>query len=84
MAEQNNADLVLLSAHGYSCEKKCPYGSVVASFLSYGIAPLLIIQDLPRHELEPTGAEIAINDMESGQGRDIINASHSTKFTDFI
>lgn len=84
LAEQNNADLVLLSAHGYSCEKKWPYGSVVASFLSYGVAPLLIIQDLPRHELEPTSAEIAIIDMESGQGRDIINTSHSTKFADFI
>ena len=84
LAEQNKADLVLLSAHGYSCEKKMPYGSVVASFLSYGATPLLIIQDLPPHELEPTSAEIAVNDIESGQGRDIINAGHSSQFTTII
>jgi nucleotide-binding universal stress UspA family protein len=84
LAEQKSVDLVLLSAHGYSCEKKWPYGSVVASFLSYGVAPLLIIQDLSPQELQPTSAEKAIQAMESGQGRDIINAGHSNQFSAFI
>ena len=84
LAEQKQVDLVLLSAHGYSCEKKWPYGNVVASFLSYGVAPLLIIQDLSHHEMDPTHAEIAINAIESGQGRDIVNVSHANKFTNLI
>jgi len=84
LAEQKQIDLVLLSAHGYSCEKKWPYGTVVASFLSYGVAPLLIIQDLSHHEMDPTHAEIAINAIESGQGRDNVNLSHENQFTNFI
>ena len=84
LAEQKQVDLVLLSAHGYSCEKKWPYGSVVASFLSYGVAPLLIIQDLAHHEMDPTHAEIVINAIESGQGRDNVNLSHENQLANFI
>jgi len=47
LAAQENIDLVILSAHGFSGEARWPYGSVVNSFLFYGNAPLMIIQDLP-------------------------------------
>ena len=47
MAEQENIDMVALSAHGYSGNHQWPYGSMVNNFILYGKAPLLIVQDLP-------------------------------------
>lgn len=60
-AETSDADLVILSAHGYSGENTRPYGSVVTSFISYGSSPLLVIQDLPQDRIRPTLAEVAAN-----------------------
>jgi nucleotide-binding universal stress UspA family protein len=45
--EQENIDMVTLSAHGYSGNHQWPYGSMVNNFITYGKAPLLIVQDLP-------------------------------------
>lgn len=59
--EQEQIDLVLLCAHGNSGQNQWPYGSVVTSFITYGATPLLIMQDLPAHEIEPTRAERATN-----------------------
>jgi nucleotide-binding universal stress UspA family protein len=59
LVEDELADLVILSAHGYSATPKFPYGSVSISFIAYGATPLLIIQDLPPHEITPSPAEIA-------------------------
>ncbi len=59
LALDENADLALLSAHGYSGETRWPYGSLANSFILYGNTPLLIVQDLPRHAIEPTAAELA-------------------------
>jgi nucleotide-binding universal stress UspA family protein len=58
LAEQENADLVLLSAHGYTGGMQWPYGNVVVSFVAYGSSPLLIVQDLPRGSILPTRAEL--------------------------
>lgn len=52
-------DLVVLSAHGYSGGMRWPYGSVALNLLFYGTAPLMMVQDLPRADAEPTEAEIA-------------------------
>lgn len=62
MAEESNADLVLLAAHGYSGEKRWPYGSVTTSFIAYGNTSLLILQDLPEGEIHETRAEIAVRE----------------------
>jgi nucleotide-binding universal stress UspA family protein len=62
MAEESNADLVLLAAHGYSGEKRWPYGSVTTSFIAYGNTSLLILQDLPEAEIHETRAEIAVRE----------------------
>jgi nucleotide-binding universal stress UspA family protein len=62
--EQDEADLVILSAHGYGGETRWPYGSVVISFIAYGSTPLLVMQDLPSERIEPTAAEVAAR--ESG------------------
>ena len=62
MAEESNADLVLLAAHGYSGEKRWPYGSVTTSFIAYGNTSLLILQDLPEGEIHETRAELAVRE----------------------
>ena len=59
IAEENDVDLTILSAHGYSGDTRWPYGSVGLGFIVYGSTPLLILQDLPTNQIEPTQAEIA-------------------------
>lgn len=59
IAEEENVDLVVLSAHGYSGTAKWPYGSAAISFIAYGTTPLLIIQDISPNEIELTQAEEA-------------------------
>jgi nucleotide-binding universal stress UspA family protein len=62
MAEESNADLVLLVAHGESGERRWPYGSVTTSFIAYGNTSLLIMQDLPDSEIHQTRAEQAVRE----------------------
>jgi nucleotide-binding universal stress UspA family protein len=59
MVEENAVDLTIISAHGYSCDTRWPYGSVGLGFIVYGNTPLLILQDLPDNRFELTRAEIA-------------------------
>ena len=59
IADENNVDLTIFSAHGYSGDTRWPYGSVGLGFIVYGNTPLLILQDLPINRIEPTRAEIA-------------------------
>jgi nucleotide-binding universal stress UspA family protein len=66
LVEEEEIDLVLLTAHGRSAEKLRPYGSLATSFITYGTKPLLIIQDLPPKEIEPTQAEIAVQTDTNG------------------
>jgi len=46
LADREQVDLMVLSAHGYSGNNRWPYGSMVNNFILYGKAPLLIVQDL--------------------------------------
>ena len=57
LVEQEQIDLVVLSAHGYSGNHQWPYGSMVNNFISYGKTSLLIVQDLPSRQ-EPTSPEL--------------------------
>jgi nucleotide-binding universal stress UspA family protein len=50
LVEQENIDMVALSAHGYSGNNQWPYGGMVNNFILYGKVPLLIVQDLPVKE----------------------------------
>ncbi|RPH56629.1 MAG: universal stress protein [Chloroflexi bacterium] len=59
MVSEEQADMVLLVAHGHSCIGRWPYGSVAASFISYGTTSLLIMQDLSENDFQATQAEIA-------------------------
>ncbi len=47
LSDQEQINLVALSAHGYSGNSQWPYGSMVNNFILYSKAPLLIVQDLP-------------------------------------
>jgi len=58
LVDQEKIDFVLLSAHGYSAQTRWPYGSIVNSFITYGTTPLLITQDLPPNKIQPTRAEM--------------------------
>jgi nucleotide-binding universal stress UspA family protein len=49
----NEVDLVVMSAHGYSSQTMRPYGSVVSSFIDYSSTALLLIQDLPSEQIRP-------------------------------
>ncbi len=60
LVEQENTDLVILSAHGSTGSSKRPYGSVSLSFIIYGTIPLLILQDLFPNRIMPTQVEMAV------------------------
>jgi nucleotide-binding universal stress UspA family protein len=62
LAAQEDVDLVALTAHGHSGGVARPYGSLAVHFIAYGNTPLLVVQDLPRHEIGPTAAEAAIRE----------------------
>lgn len=59
LAETEEIDLVILSAHGYSGDSTWPYGSLVISFIVYGVTPVLILQDIPEDRIQTTRAELA-------------------------
>lgn len=51
LADREQLDLVILSAHGYTGHTRWPHGGLVTSFLIYGNAPLLIVQDAAQPNL---------------------------------
>jgi nucleotide-binding universal stress UspA family protein len=61
LAEQEQIDMVALSAHGYSGNQQWPYGGMVNNFILYGKVPLLIVQDLPVKQ-EATPPVLAIRE----------------------
>lgn len=64
LVEQQAADLVILCAHGSSGQQLWPYGNVATSFITYGTTPLLVMQDLPQHEISRSKAELISEDMQ--------------------
>jgi nucleotide-binding universal stress UspA family protein len=62
VVEEEDADMVLLAAHGYSGGARWPYGSIALNFIAYGTKPLLIMQDIPAEEAEVTPAEKAASE----------------------
>ena len=59
LVEAQGIDLVVISAHGRSARARWPYGGLTVGLISYGSTPLLIVQDLPPENIEPTRAELA-------------------------
>jgi nucleotide-binding universal stress UspA family protein len=58
LVREEKVDMVVMSAHGYSGSTSWPYGTLALNFIAYGTTPLLIAQDLPPDQIEPTEAEI--------------------------
>jgi nucleotide-binding universal stress UspA family protein len=59
LANEENADLVVMCAHGQTGQTAWPYGSVARNYLEYGEKTVLIIQDIHRSQVRPTAAELA-------------------------
>ncbi len=55
LAQQEQVDLVVLSAHGVTCNAAQPFGSVTANMLAHSVVPILVLQDLPEPDLQRTG-----------------------------
>lgn len=56
---EEDIDLVVLCAHGYTGQYRWPYGSIARNYIEYGNKPVLVIQDVPRSQVQPTAAESA-------------------------
>ncbi len=63
IARAEQADLVVMAAHGASCSACWPFGAVPLSTIVYGETPLLVVQDLRPDEIQPTQAERAAREM---------------------
>ena len=57
--QEEDIDLVVLCAHGYTGQFAWPYGSIARNYIEHGTKPVLVIQDVPRSQVQPTAAEIA-------------------------
>ncbi len=49
---REGVDLVVLSAHGATCNPAHPFGSVTGHLLAHSTAPVLVLQDLTTSELD--------------------------------
>ncbi len=58
LVREQDIEMVLMSAHGYSGATRWPYGGMALNFIAYGTTPLLIAQDVPTEQIAPTEAEI--------------------------
>ena len=66
LVEQENSDLVLLSAHGHPSQTRGLYGEMVSNLIEYGAAPLVILRDSAQTQTAVTPLEV-VNDMTRGQ-----------------
>jgi nucleotide-binding universal stress UspA family protein len=57
LAQKEQIDFIVLSAHGATCNPARPFGSVTAHLLTHSTVPLLVLQDLPDSELHRAEVE---------------------------
>ena len=57
LVAQQEIDLILLSAHGYSGESQWPFGSVALNLVWHGTTSILLVQDLSRGQMERARGE---------------------------
>lgn len=64
LIEEQNVDLVLLSAHGYGYTGQTlrPYGRLAMNLIEYGTSPLLVLQDISKGEFLMSKAEHVARD----------------------
>jgi nucleotide-binding universal stress UspA family protein len=66
--QDNDVDLLILSAHGYSGETEQRFGDVAQSLITCSATSLLVLQDLPAYEIELTEAERAVESANNRAG----------------
>lgn len=54
LLEMEHVDLVMLSAHGATCNRERAFGSVTTHLLAYGPVPVVVLQDLSEDDLHAT------------------------------
>ena len=59
LANQENIDLILMSAHGYTGQFTQPYGNVTRNYIEHGTKSILVIQDVSHSQIRPTAAAVA-------------------------
>lgn len=64
IADEHEADLIFLSAHGHSADPARFYGNVAGGLIEYGTTPLVTIQDFSPEDLQPTRAEEAAREQK--------------------
>lgn len=57
LIDDEDVDLIVMSAHGHSGKAEWPYGSITTNLLTYASKPVLMIQDLNANQIEPSLAE---------------------------
>jgi nucleotide-binding universal stress UspA family protein len=58
LAGKDHIDLVVLSAHGYTGQFIGPFGAITRDYIEHGTRTVLVLQDLPRSQVQPTAAQI--------------------------
>ncbi|HEV3191677.1 MAG TPA: universal stress protein [Polyangiaceae bacterium] len=53
VAGQTGADMLVLTAHGSTCNAERTFGSVASYLLAHAELPLFVFQDMPRGDLDP-------------------------------
>ncbi len=62
ISRKEQADLIVLSAHGAACDPARSFGGVTTFLLTHSLVPLLVLQDLPEddlHRLRDADASLA-------------------------
>jgi nucleotide-binding universal stress UspA family protein len=67
LVDEEEVDLVLLSAHGYSGNVQRPYGNTALNLIAYGTTPLIVMQDLRWDQAVMTQAERAASQMSAAR-----------------
>lgn len=62
LAEHEDVDLIVLSAHGATGSTRRPFGAITEKFLLYGSRPILVVQDRSCEEIEPSPARSAAHE----------------------
>ena len=68
MAEREQSDLVVLSAHGAACDSAQSVGSKTAYLLTHSIRPLLVLQDTPECEQDRAEDSLGQGSLSFPQG----------------
>lgn len=72
LSNEEDMDLVLMSAHGYSGQFTHPYGSVTRNYIDRGAKSILVIQDIPLSMVLPTAS--AVTAMKFEENNPILKA----------